>query len=109
MVITREKLNERVVQFVQGVLVPEARSRWTKFALGFALGTGSLGLTDKLADGLRALGVMTDAGIDVDRLKAAVYRGLDMSGGLPVDALNIVLDRPDVDKFFRLLETGAVE
>lgn len=43
-----------------------------------------------------------------DGLKKAVYSGLELSGSIPVKKLGITLERPDVDKFFRLVETGSI-
>lgn len=41
--------------------------------------------------------------VDVDRLKRCVEGGLELSGTLRVD-----VGRPEIDRFFRPLETGAI-
>lgn len=46
--------------------------------------------------------------VDVDQLKRCVEGGLELSGTLRVDELGIDVERPEMDRFFRLLETGAL-
>lgn len=44
-----------------------------------------------------------DGMADVDRLERCVEGGLELSGTLRVD-----VERPEMDRFFRPLETGAM-
>jgi len=108
MKLSVSRLNEYVDQYVKGAMLPAATSLVTKFKLGFALGSGSLALDEAKLAPLRALGIADAEGVDVDRLKKAAYSGLDASGSLSVPGLDVTLDRPDFDRFFRLVETGAL-
>jgi len=64
---------------------------------------------DGLVPTLRAMGVADDEGnIDMDALKKGAYAGLNASGELRIDAIGISLERPEFDRFFRLVETGAL-
>ena len=108
MKITVERFNEYVRQYVKGVLLPNAKSSITKFKIGFVLGTDVLAMNSQMLESMKTLGVADDSGIEMDRLKKAVYSGLDASGEIAVPQLGIHLDRPDVDRFFALVETGAI-
>ena len=55
MKITKERLNEYIVQFIKGHLIPNATKLETKFRLGFALGA------DLLSEFREELGVVADA------------------------------------------------
>lgn len=109
MKITAEKFNDYIQQFVKGYLIQEARQTMTKFKLGFALGTGKLAVDAQMIEAAKAVGVAdADGNIDVDALKKATNSGMDMAGELQFQMLGIKLNRAETDKFFQLVETGAL-
>ena len=109
MKITVDKFNEYLVQYVQGVLIPEARRPMTKFMLGALLGSGGVRLPEKVVEAMKMVGVVDEDGnIEVETLKNAIEGGFKTAGEVPLAALGIHLDRPEIDKFHRLLETGAI-
>lgn len=109
MKITTDKLNGYIEQYVKGHLIPAAKQTLTKFKLGFALGTGRLAASPEMIGAAQAMGVAdADGNIDVDLLKKATDCGMDAAGELHVPMLGIRLGRDDVDKFFKLVETGAI-
>ena len=109
MKITVDKFNDYIQQFVKGYLIQEAEKPMTKFKLGFALGTGKLAADAQMVEAAKAVGVAdADGNIDIDALKAATSSGIDAAGSLPIPMLGIRLDKGETDKFFRLVETGAL-
>ena len=109
MKVTADKFNEYIVQFVKGYMIPNAKQQMTKFKLGFALGTGTVAIDPPMLESAKTGRVAdADGNIDIDALKKATQCGMDAAGELPVPMLGIKLDRNDVDKFFRLVETGAL-
>lgn len=109
MKITVDKFNEYLAQYVQGVLIPEARRPTTKFMLGALLGSGCVRLSGGIVASLKMLGVIDEDGnIEVETLKNAIEGGFKTAGEVPLASLGIHLDRPEIDKFYRLLETGAI-
>ena len=109
MKITAEKLNEYIEQFVRGYLVQNAKHPLTKFKLGFVLGTGKVALSPEMVESAKSVGVADDnCNIDIDALKKATESGMDAAGELYIPMLGIHLDKGEVGKFFRLVETGAI-
>lgn len=119
MKIELSTFNEYVLQFVKGALLPAVNNRWTKFKIGMAIGSGTVALTAGTPawDGLKALGVLVEEGhgdsrpvaaVDVDMLKRCVDGGIDAAGDLRIDALGIDVERADLDRFIKLLETGTL-
>ena len=104
MKITKERLNEYIVQFIKGHLIPNATKLETKFRLGFALGA------DLLSEFREELAVVADAdgNIDLDLLKRGIQAGMEAAGEMRIEKLKITLEKQDVDKFIRLVETGAL-
>lgn len=109
MKLTVEKLNDYIVQYVKGHLIPNAKLQTTKFKLGFALGTGAICVNPAMVENAKALGIADENGnIDIDLLKKATNSGMEAAGDLRIDPLGMNLERADIDKFFRLVETGAI-
>lgn len=109
MKITADKFNDYIQQFVKGYLIQEAKQPMTKFNLGFALGTGKLAADAQMIEAAKAVGVAdADGNIDVDALKKATNSGMDAAGSLPIPMLGIKLTKDETDKFFHLVETGAL-
>lgn len=109
MKITAGKFNEYVGQYIRGYLIPKAEKPATKFKLGFALATGRLAADESAVESAKALGISdADGNIDVDLLRKAVDGGMDAAGELPLPLLGLRLEKCDIDKFFRLVETGAI-
>ena len=109
MKITADKLNEYIQQFVKGYLIQEAKQPMTKFKLGFALGTGRLAADAQMIEAAKSVGVAdADGNIDVDTLKRATDSGMDAAGELYFATLGIHLNKDEVDKFFSLIEKGAL-
>ncbi len=109
MKLTADKFNEYIQQFVKGYLVQEAKQPITKFKLGFALGTGKLAVDAQMIEAAKSVGVADAEGnIDVDALKTATNSGMDAAGELHLAMLGIHLSRTETDKFFHLVETGAL-
>jgi len=109
MKITLDKFNSYIEQFVRGYLIQAAREQLTKFKLGFALGTGKLAVGPELIEAAKGIGVAdADGNIDVDALKKATQSGVEVAGELPIPMLGIFLDKNEIDKFFKLIETGAL-
>lgn len=106
-----DKFNGYLVQFFRDVLAPSARSASTKFRIGWALGSGKVGIGkgDEWHRSFVATGVIGDDGmVDVDQLRRCVDGGLQLAGDLRIDQLGVNVERPEIDKFFRLLETGSL-
>ena len=109
MKITADKFNEYIEQFVKGVLVQNARLPQTKFKLGFALGTGKLALSPEMLESAKTVGIAdADGNIDIDALRKATDSGMAAAGELYIPMLGVHLDKGEVDKFFKLVETGAI-
>ena len=109
MKLTTDKFNEYILQYVKGHLIQNAKQPMTKFKLGFALGTERLAVDQQMLKSAKAAGVAdADGNIDIDALKKATQSGMDAAGELPFPMLGIHLDRNDVDRFFKLVETGAL-
>ena len=109
MKVTVEKFNGYIEQFVKGYLIQEAKQSMTKFKLGFALGTGRLAADPALVESAKGIGIAdADGNIDIDLLKKATESGMDAAGELHIPMLGIHLQRNEIDKFFRLVETGAI-
>jgi len=109
MKLTAEKFNDYIVQYVKGHLIQNAKQPMTKFKLGFALGTGTVAIDQQMIESAKAAKIAdTDGNIDIDALKKATQGGMEAAGELPVPMLGIRLDKNDVDKFFKLVETGAL-
>lgn len=111
--------NECVLRFVKDALLPAVKSGWTKFRIGMAIGSGSVALTEGTSawNGLKALGVIVEerhgdsrpvALVDIDALRRCVEGGMDAAGDLHIDALGLSVERADMDRFLRLLETGTL-
>ena len=111
MKIELQKFNGYVAQFLRSVLAPAAKSRATQFKIGWALGSGKAAVAkdDDRFKMFVATGVMDKDGVvDVDQLRKCVEGGLELSGTLRIDELGVDVERPEIDRFFRLLETGAL-
>ena len=109
MKVTVEMFNERVGKFVDQVVVPSAKRPTTLAKIGFAKGFGMLTLSPKHAEKLQAYGIMDEAGeIDVDRLRKGAECALELAGKVPVDDLGLSFNKAEVEKFFKVLETGQV-
>lgn len=109
MKITVDKFNGYIEQYVKGRLIQAAEQQLTKFKLGFALGTGRLAATPDMVEAAKAAGIAdADGNIDVELLKKATLGGIDAAGELPLPMLGIYLSKDDIDRFFRLVETGAL-
>lgn len=109
MKLTAGKFNEYIEQFVKGYLIQAAEKPMTKFKLGFALGTGKLALAPDMIESAKAVGMADEDGnIDIDALKKATDSGMSAAGELPIPMLGIHLDKTEVEKFFKLVETGAI-
>ena len=109
MKITTNTFNGYIEQYVRGYMIPSADKQLTKFKLGFALGTGRLAATPDMVGAAQAAGIAdADGNIDIDLLKKATAAGLDAAGELPIPALGVFLNRDDIDRFFKLVETGAI-
>lgn len=109
MKVTVDRINECMAMFVKGYMVPNAKKLSTKFKLGYALGSGGLVLDQQMVDGMKALGIAdADGNVDLDKMKAAVYAGIDAAGEMPIEKLGVGLTRPEVDRLFGLIETGAL-
>ena len=109
MKITVDKLNENISRFLREYVVPNAKEKSTLFKIGFGFGIGKVGLGEKKIADMKAAGISDNAGnVDVDILKKGVYGGLDYAGEFHVEGLDIFLNRTDMEKFFRLVETGEI-
>lgn len=106
-----QKFNDYLVRFARDVLAPAAKSPATKFKIGWALGSGKLALAkgDEHYEGFVATGVIGDDGmVDLDQFKKCMESGLQMAGEMRIDKLGISVERAEVDKLYRLLETGSL-
>ena len=109
MKVTIEKFNEAFEKFAVGYLIPNATKPGTLFKIGFARGIGRLGLdAEKIAE-MESVGVIgPDGTIDFDMFKNGVMCGVELAGGLHIEKLGVSLDRREVEKLFRLVETGEL-
>lgn len=109
MKITVEMFNERVGKFVDQVVIPSVKRASTLAKIGFAKGFGLLVLSPKHVEKLQAYGAMDEAGeIDLDRLRKGADGALELAGKIPVDDLGLSFNKAEVEKFFKVLETGQV-
>lgn len=121
MKIGLDKFNESAVLFVKGALLAGAKELSTKFKLGFALGSGKIGLFPGTGpfETMKVLGVVVDDrqkdakdpvwAVDVDQFKACVEGGFQAAGELRVDAIGASVEKSEADRFVRLLETGHLD
>lgn len=109
MKITVDKLNEHITRYVQDYIIPRVKKSTTLFRLGVAKGLGLLRVDAAQLATLQAHELVDPQNnIDLDRIKAAVASGLELAGELHIESLGLTLYKPDVDKFFRLCETGTL-
>lgn len=109
MKVTTDKFNGYIEQFIKGYLIPNAKQPLTKFKLGFAYGTGRLAVDANVIAAAREIGIADkDGNIDIDLLKKATQCGIDAAGELHIPMLGIHLQRDEIDRFFKLIETGAL-
>jgi hypothetical protein len=110
MKMTLEKFNECISQYVRGYIVPNAKEKSTLFKVGVGYGLGLIGVNNEQLATMKAVGIAdADNNIDIDLLKKGIEGGIDMAGELEVEKLGITLYKADLDKFFRLVETGTVQ
>lgn len=111
MKIELNKFNRYVTQFLKSALAPAAKSSLTKFKIGWAVGSGKATIAegDERYRSLAATGVIgPDGAVDVDQLRRCVDSGLEFAGDLRIDELGINIEKPEIDRFFKLLETGVL-
>jgi hypothetical protein len=104
-----EKFNEFISQYVRGYIVPNAKEPETLFKIGVGYGLGKIGVDGKQLADMKDAGIAdADNNIDIDLLRKGLDGGIEMAGELPIKKLGISLCKADLDKFFRLVETGTI-
>ena len=109
MKITVEKFNEAFARFADEYLMPNSKNPGTLFKIGFARGVGRLGLDDGTMAQMRDVGVIgADGLLDLDMFRSGIMSGVEAAGELYISKLGVHLNRQEVEKLLRLVETGSL-
>lgn len=107
MKMTTAEFDQRLVGYLQSVLLPECKSGIRKFAIGALIGTGRVSVKALPAEMSTALGIVdADGNVDVEVLKKAANCGIGSAGEVAVFGLHFT--KADVDRLFNYIEKGVL-
>jgi len=110
MTMKPEDFDAKLRQYVTEKFIPTLSNPLSRFILGAAVGSGSLGLgMFGGPDALRAVNALDAEGmVDLDVLRKTVYAGFDATadGKLPVHRMGLALslDRGDAERLFAYMD-----